>query len=47
MTARMSPLWWPVLAVVSPVLVPLMLYRNRAFTENRIKAGSDPKPCHC
>jgi len=38
MTIRMSPLWWPVLAVASPVLVPLMLYRNRVFTENRVKA---------
>lgn len=38
MTIRMSPLWWPVLAVASPVLVPLMLYRNRVFAENRVKA---------
>lgn len=38
MTARISPLWWPVLAVASPVLVPLMLHRNRAFAKNRIKA---------
>jgi len=38
MTARMSPLWWPVLAVASPVLVPLMLHRNHAFAKNRAKA---------
>ncbi len=38
MTARISPLWWPVLALTSPVLVPLLLRRNRVFSENRARA---------
>ena len=38
MTARMSPLWWPVLAVASPILVPMLLRRNRVFAQNRAKA---------
>lgn len=38
MPHRISPLWWPVLAVASPVLVPLLLRRNRTFVENRSKA---------
>jgi len=38
MAARVSPLWWPLLAVASPLLVPLVLRRNRAFAANRSKA---------
>ena len=38
MALRISPLWWPVVAVASPVLVPLMLRRNQVFAENRSKA---------
>lgn len=38
MALRISPLWWPVVAVASPVLVPLMLHRNQIFAENRSKA---------
>ena len=38
MTARISPLMWPVLALASPVLVPTMLRRNRIFKENRNRA---------
>ena len=38
MTLRISPLWWPVVALASPVLVPLMLRRNQVFAENRSKA---------
>ena len=38
MRARVSPLWWPVLAVSSPVTVPLLLIRNRRFRENEARA---------
>lgn len=38
MAFRISPLWWPVLAATSPVLVPMLLRRNRVFQENRAKA---------
>lgn len=38
MTARISPLMWPVLALASPVLVPKILWRNRVFKENRSRA---------
>jgi hypothetical protein len=35
MAARISPLMWPVLVLASPVLVPTILWRNRAFKANR------------
>jgi len=38
MAMRISPLWWRVLAVASPVLVPMLLRRNRVFKDNRMKA---------
>ena len=38
MASRMSPWTWPVLALASPVLVPKMLRRNRAFKQNRSRA---------
>ena len=31
---RLSPLWWPVLAVTSPVLVPKLVAESRRFREN-------------
>ena len=31
MSFRLSPLWWPILALASPVIVPLLLIRNRHF----------------
>ena len=31
MAFRISPMWWPVLGTASPVLVPLLLGRNRNF----------------
>lgn len=34
MSLRMSPLWWPVLAVSSPVLLPVLFTKNRKFTRN-------------
>jgi len=38
MKSRMSPAWWPALAVASPVLVPLLAVRNRRFQTNRSRA---------
>jgi len=38
MSFRLSPLWWPVLAAASPVLVPLLAARNRRFQANRARA---------
>ncbi len=34
-----SPLWWPALAVASPVLAPLMAARNARFRRNRVLAA--------
>ena len=39
MSFRISPLWWPVLAVASPVIVPWLLIRNRHFQEDRAQAA--------
>lgn len=35
MLFRISPLWWPVLAVASPIIVPWLLVRNRRFQKDR------------
>jgi 7,8-dihydropterin-6-yl-methyl-4-(beta-D-ribofuranosyl)aminobenzene 5'-phosphate synthase len=40
MNVRVSPLWWPVLAVSSPVTVPLLLARNRRFRQNEARAAA-------
>ncbi len=37
---RVSPLWWPVLALSSPVTAPLLLARNRRFREERARADA-------
>ena len=37
MAFRISPVWWPVLAVASPVILPWLLVRNRRFQENRTR----------
>jgi 7,8-dihydropterin-6-yl-methyl-4-(beta-D-ribofuranosyl)aminobenzene 5'-phosphate synthase len=39
MSFRISPVWWPVLAVASPVIVPWLLIRNRHFQEDRARAA--------
>jgi 7,8-dihydropterin-6-yl-methyl-4-(beta-D-ribofuranosyl)aminobenzene 5'-phosphate synthase len=39
MSFRISPLWWPVLAVASPVLVPGLLLRNRRFQRECVRVG--------
>ncbi len=38
MAHRINPLWWPVLAVASPVLLPLLMRRKRVFVANRAKS---------
>jgi 7,8-dihydropterin-6-yl-methyl-4-(beta-D-ribofuranosyl)aminobenzene 5'-phosphate synthase len=38
MSFRISPLWWPILAVASPVIAPWLVVRNRRFQENCIRA---------
>ena len=35
MSFRISPLWWPVLAVMSPVIIPALLIKNRRFQKGR------------
>jgi 7,8-dihydropterin-6-yl-methyl-4-(beta-D-ribofuranosyl)aminobenzene 5'-phosphate synthase len=39
MSFRISPVWWPVLAVASPAIAPWLLVRNRRFQENRTRAA--------
>jgi len=39
MAFRLSPLWWPVLVVASPALIPWALIRNRRFEKDRIRAA--------
>ena len=39
MSFRVSPVWWPALAVASPVIVPWLLIRNRRFQEERTRAA--------
>jgi len=39
MSFRISPAWWPVLAVTSPVVVPWLCFRNRHFREDRARAA--------
>jgi 7,8-dihydropterin-6-yl-methyl-4-(beta-D-ribofuranosyl)aminobenzene 5'-phosphate synthase len=39
MSFRISPAWWPVLAVASPAIVPWLLVRNRHFQENCTRAA--------
>ncbi|MBU8911193.1 MAG: MBL fold metallo-hydrolase [Desulfobacterales bacterium] len=38
MSFRVSPLWWPVLALSSPVLLPGLFIKNRRFNRNVKKA---------
>ncbi|WP_133513327.1 MBL fold metallo-hydrolase [Candidatus Thiosymbion oneisti] len=35
MSFRISPLWWPLLGTASPIIVPLLIARNRRFKKNR------------
>lgn len=34
MAFRIAPIWWPVLGAAAPLLVPLLLARNRRYTAN-------------
>ena len=38
MNFRLLPLWWPFLAVVSPIAIPWLLIKNRSFQQNRVQA---------
>ena len=38
MSFRISPIWWPFLALFSPVIIPWLLIRNRRFRADRIRA---------
>ena len=38
MSSRISPLWWPILALSSPVLLPKLFFKNRRFKRNVKKA---------
>jgi len=39
MAFKIHPQWWPLLAIASPVLAPMMAARNRRFKRNREKAN--------
>ncbi len=34
MSVRLSPIWWPVLVVASPIIVPWLLVKNRRFQKD-------------
>lgn len=38
MNFRISPLWWPFLAISSPLVLPWLLVKNRGFKDNRLRA---------
>jgi 7,8-dihydropterin-6-yl-methyl-4-(beta-D-ribofuranosyl)aminobenzene 5'-phosphate synthase len=38
MTFRISPLWWPALALASPFIMPFLASRNKQYRQNRIQA---------
>ena len=40
MAFRIAPLWWPVLAVASPVIAPWLLVRNRRFQRDRERVAA-------
>jgi len=37
MSFRISPVWWPVLALTSPLIVPWLAVRNRRFQKDRVR----------
>jgi 7,8-dihydropterin-6-yl-methyl-4-(beta-D-ribofuranosyl)aminobenzene 5'-phosphate synthase len=39
MSFRVSPVWWPVLALTSPLIVPWLLVRNRRFQKDRAQVS--------
>jgi len=34
MSYRISPAWWPIIALSSPVLFPILIVKNRRFKQN-------------
>lgn len=41
MSRRISPAWWPLLAVASPVAVPLLAWRGRLFARDAKRAAAE------
>lgn len=39
MSFRISPVWWPLMGLASPVLVPWLVVRNRRFQQNGTRAA--------
>ena len=39
MTFRLSPVWWPALALASPVVAPWLFIRNRRFQKERAQSA--------
>jgi 7,8-dihydropterin-6-yl-methyl-4-(beta-D-ribofuranosyl)aminobenzene 5'-phosphate synthase len=39
MTFRISPVWWPILAVASPFIIPWLLIRRSHFQEDRTRVA--------
>jgi 7,8-dihydropterin-6-yl-methyl-4-(beta-D-ribofuranosyl)aminobenzene 5'-phosphate synthase len=40
MMFRISPIWWPVLGLTSPILLLFLMKKNKDYKNNRIKADS-------
>lgn len=38
MSFRISPIWWPLLALFSPLIIPWLMVRNRRFRNDRFRA---------
>ena len=38
MSYRISPAWWPVMGLASPVLFPLLLFKNSRYKVNILKS---------
>ncbi|KUO77751.1 MAG: metal-dependent hydrolase [Clostridia bacterium BRH_c25] len=39
MKFRISPVWWPLLGITSPILVPLLLVKNKRFRKAQVEAA--------
>ncbi len=40
MAFRISPLWWPTLGIASPLILPMLIKKNRQYIENLITADN-------
>jgi 7,8-dihydropterin-6-yl-methyl-4-(beta-D-ribofuranosyl)aminobenzene 5'-phosphate synthase len=38
MKFRIAPIWWPLLGIASPILIPLLLVRNKRFRKAQVEA---------